>query len=187
MSIFLVDYENVSASGLDGLEKLTEEDVVYIFIRKMRIVSPLMPTGVFWKAAPRALLQGGERHKNALDFQLVSFLGYLIRENGSSAYYIISKDNGFDSVLHFWTKQNTKVMRLPKLDVENTCQEHEELLSKLKELMLDEADVKVILGMIQKYKTKQGLNNALMKQFDNKKTSEIYRVIKPYIANKKGH
>ena len=53
--------------------------------------------------------------------------------------------------------------------------------------MLDEADVKVILGMIQKYKTKQGLNNALMKQFDNKKTSEIYRVIKPYIANKKGH
>ena len=78
-------------------------------------------------------------------------------------------------------------MRLPKLDVENTCQEHEELLSKLKELMLDEADVKVILGMIQKYKTKQGLNNALMKQFDNKKTSEIYRVIKPYIANKKGH
>ena len=41
------------------------------------------------------------------------------------------------------------------------------------------------MGMIDKYKTKQGLNNALMKQFDNKKTSEIYRVIKPYIANKK--
>ena len=31
MSLFLVDYENVSASGLSGLEKLTEEDVVYIF------------------------------------------------------------------------------------------------------------------------------------------------------------
>ena len=188
MSIFLVDYENVSASGLDGLEKLTEEDVVYIFYTENadRLTFDAHRRLLESRAAVRYYkVESGT--KNALDFQLVSFLGYLIRENGSSAYYIISKDNGFDSVLHFWTKQNTKVMRLPKLDVENTCQEHEELLSKLKELMLDEADVKVILGMIQKYKTKQGLNNALMKQFDNKKTSEIYRVIKPYIANKKGH
>lgn len=188
MSIFLVDYENVSASGLDGLEKLTEEDVVYIFYTENadRLTFDAHRRLLESRATVRYYkVESGT--KNALDFQLVSFLGYLIRENGGSAYYIISKDNGFDSVLHFWTKQNTKVMRLPKLDVENTCQEHEELLSKLKELMLDDADVKVILGMIQKYKTKQGLNNALMKQFDNKKTSEIYRVIKPYIANKKGH
>ena len=31
MNYFLVDYENVRVSGLDGLAKLTENDVVIIF------------------------------------------------------------------------------------------------------------------------------------------------------------
>ena len=106
MSIFLVDYENVSASGLDGLEKLTEEDVVYIFYTENadRLTFDAHRRLLESRAAVRYYkVESGT--KNALDFQLVSFLGYLIRENGSSAYYIISKDNGFDSVLHFWTKQ----------------------------------------------------------------------------------
>ena len=37
------------------------------------------------------------------------------------------------------------------------------------------------------YKTKQGINNALNKEFkDSKRTSEIYSSIKPLIADKKG-
>ena len=40
---------------------------------------------------------------------------------------------------------------------------------------------------IRQYKTKQGINNALNKEFkDSKRTSEIYSAIKPLIADKKG-
>ena len=87
MSIFLVDYENVSASGLDGLEKLTEEDVVYIFYTENadRLTFDAHRRLLESRAAVRYYkVESGT--KNALDFQLVSFLGYLIRENGGSAY-----------------------------------------------------------------------------------------------------
>lgn len=186
MSLFLVDYENVSASGLSGLEKLTEEDVVYIFYTENadRLTFDAHQRLLESRARVRYYkVESGT--KNALDFQLVSFLGYMVHEHGQAAvYHIISKDSGFDSVCRFWEKQNIKVLRVSNLDVEKTCRQDQELTAKLREL-LEEKDVQVVMGMIDKYKTKQGLNNALMKQFDNKKTSEIYRVIKPYIANKK--
>ncbi|MBQ5995971.1 MAG: hypothetical protein IJL63_08990 [Clostridia bacterium] len=34
MEIFLVDFENVHADGLVGIEKLKEDDIVFIFIPK---------------------------------------------------------------------------------------------------------------------------------------------------------
>lgn len=38
---------------------------------------------------------------------------------------------------------------------------------------------------IQKYKTKQGLNNALVKRYDSKNGGKIYQAIKPLIKDKK--
>lgn len=186
MSFYLIDYENVSASGLDGLETLCAQDSVLIFYTEN--------ADRLTFSAHRRLMESKARiryykvesgSKNALDFQLASYLGYLIHEDTGSSYYIISKDSGFESVINFWSKHQVKILRLPNLDVEHTCQTNKELTAKLSEL-LNEAEVKTVFDMIQKYKTKQGLNNALMKQFDNKKTSEIYRIMKPYIANKKG-
>jgi len=186
MSIFLIDYENVSASGLDGLETRSSNDAIYIFYTENadRLTFDAHQR-LLESAAKIYYVKVETGTKNALDFQLVTYLGYLIRENPAYSYYIISKDNGFDSVLHFWKKQNISLLRLPNLDVENTCQAHDDLQKKLLEL-LDAADVQIVFDMIDKYKTKQGLNNALMKQFDNKKTSEIYRILKPFIVNKKG-
>ena len=39
--------------------------------------------------------------KNALDFQLVTFLGYLIAKEKADSYYIISRDTGFQSAVLF--------------------------------------------------------------------------------------
>ncbi len=185
MAVFLIDYENVSASGLDGLESLTESDLIYIFYTENADRLTFSAHRRLIETAAQIRYYKVEHGtKNALDFQLATYLGYLIHESSKVPYYIISKDNGFDSVINFWAKQNIAVRRLPNLAVETSTQEQEELLQKLNEL-LEEKDVQTVISMIQKYKTKQGLNNALMKQFDNKKTSEIYRVIKPFIDNKK--
>ncbi len=187
MATFLIDYENVSASGLDGLETLSREDVVYIFYTENadRLTFDAHRRLIESQAQIRYYkVESGT--KNALDFQLSTYLGYLIAGSAGESYYIISKDSGFDGVVNFWGKQNVKLLRMPNLDVVNTRQAHNELQEKLSEL-LEQSDVQTVLELIDKYKTKQGLNNALMKQFDNKKTSEIYRVIKPFIANKKGH
>ena len=70
-------------------------------------------------------------------------------------------------------------------------QEVEETRTKLKELLKDEEEVNVdeIHKIMQQYKTKQGISNALMKKYpskDNKKSSKIYKTIKPLLADKKG-
>ena len=62
-----------------------------------------------------------------------------------------------------------------------------ELESQVAELIKDKSDAPAIAKIIQSYKTKQGVNNGLTRQFrDGKKTSEIYNAIKPLIADKKG-
>ena len=103
MSVFLIDYENVSASGLDGLETRTQDDIVYIFYTENadRLTFSAHQRLLACSAQVR-YFKADTGTKNALDFQLVTYLGYLIHSDRESRYYIISKDNGFDSVLSFW-------------------------------------------------------------------------------------
>ena len=47
-------------------------------------------------------------------------------------------------------------------------------------------DTALVARYIEKYKTKQGLNNALVKEFGTSTTAEINKIIKPLIKDKKG-
>ena len=47
--------------------------------------------------------------KNSLDFELVSYLGYLINEDNDAEYIIYSNDKGFQAVSLFWEKRNVLV------------------------------------------------------------------------------
>lgn len=49
---------------------------------------------------------------NALDFQLVSYLGYQLRSKNTDEMVIVSNDTGFDAVVHFWSEQNRAITRL---------------------------------------------------------------------------
>ena len=82
-------------------------------------------------------------------------------------------------------------------DIMGRSHDHEmqELKEKLQEILIDilrendDVTVDEILKTIQQYKTKQGIMNALMKKYpsaDNKKSSKIYKTIKPLLADKKG-
>ena len=64
-----------------------------------------------------------------------------------------------------------------------------ELEMKLEEVLSDKSEIPVIVKIIKQYKTKQGINNALMKQFpsqNNQRSGEIYQAIKPLLTDKKG-
>ena len=49
---------------------------------------------------------------NALDFQLVSYLGYLIHDDPSQTYYIVTNDAGYDSVISFWRNRGVDILRI---------------------------------------------------------------------------
>ena len=49
---------------------------------------------------------------NALDFQLVSYLGYLLCSGDVQKSIIVSNDTGYDSVVDFWAERGMNVKRM---------------------------------------------------------------------------
>ncbi|MCQ2408475.1 MAG: PIN domain-containing protein [Oscillospiraceae bacterium] len=102
MRLFLIDYENVNAAGLRGIGQADRSDRIILFYShaantlSFEIMDEMMDSGIM---PERVCLE--HTGKNALDFQLVTFLGYLIAKEKADSYYIISKDFGFQSAIRF--------------------------------------------------------------------------------------
>lgn len=328
MATYMIDYENVKTGGLNGISRLTAEDKVIIFYSENanRLTFDLhrrlmeCPAQIEY----REVLVGGH---NALDFQLVTYLGYLIAKDPMGQYLIISYDRGFEYVVNFWRKDGlcigllpylkdpsyalSKVVRgeivrpekeeespeakeaaedapesvaeeipeepageipeeteegitvefyemtetpaeealeaVPEAVAEVPAEEaapaeeapaeepakpakkspakkkqtakkpkavlaeapkdepkaepkkeepkkdapasklpsEEELKTLLGDLVADDPEVRFVKGALEKYKTKLGLNNALVKNFGNQRAGEIYQKVKPFVSNKK--
>ena len=297
MAYYLIDFENVKSRGMEGVELLTEEDTVCIFYSDNadsmtfdlhRKLNETKANIIYHKVAVGT--------KNALDFQLATYLGYLIceqqREGIHPNYFIVTKDNGFTSLMVYWKaqgvpvriirnllwgknpvaeqnllteeeneaetvvttaedvaeqpqpiqpepaeetkesaqpepetveepaqpvkkpsrkKSNTRKKSVAKTDDKTAekkaaekkptekkpaekkpaekkpAEEPDELTLAVEKVLTDQTIVPQGVKFIRQYKTKQGINNALNKEFkDSKRTSEIYSAIKPLIADKKG-
>lgn len=318
MAYYLIDFENVKSRGMEGVELLTEEDTVCIFYSDNadsmtfdlhRKLNETKANIIYHKVAVGT--------KNALDFQLATYLGYLIcgqqNEGIHPNYFIVTKDNGFTSLMVYWKaqgvpvriirnllwgknpvaeqnllteeeqetetavtaaenvteqptteeeqtqpiqpetvdapeepvqpepekadvpeepaqpepetvdesaqpvkkpsrkKSNTRKRSVAKTDdktaekkaaekkptekkpaekkpaEKKSAGEPDELTLAVEKVLTDQSIVPQVVKFIRQYKTKQGINNALNKEFkDSKRTSEIYSAIKPLIADKKG-
>ncbi len=110
MTTYLVDFENVKSDGLNGIDNLAADDRIIIFysINADKISFDLHRKMNETKAKID-LYNVEVGHKNALDFQLASYLGYLIAQDGKANYAIVSNDNGYGPLVTFWTKANFKV------------------------------------------------------------------------------
>lgn len=105
---FLIDTENVNINALGCFNLLDENDVIILFLtnRTEKHFSDSTINKIVNKAKVQRIhvITGT---KNSLDFQLVSFLGFLIGEhkiqNLINEYYIVSKDQGFWSSINLLT------------------------------------------------------------------------------------
>lgn len=193
LNYYLVDYENVNKTGLNGVAKLDKDDVVCIFYSEN---ADSLTFGLHRRlnesAAEIIYKKVVIGNKNALDFQLSSYLGYIIHEHESEGkqydYYIVSKDKAFENLIKFWgTKATIKLVVNVARESEQSIQDELEL--EVFKLIKNKDEAIIVAKIIQKYKTKSGINNALMKELPSKnhqKASQIYSLIKPLIADKKG-
>ncbi len=102
---YLVDFENVTSAGISGIQKLTKNDKVYIFYT-VNASNLSFTAHLNLLSSPAEIIyynvaSGG---KNALDFQLSSFLGYLISKGEEKSFCIVSNDRGYEYVRGFWEK-----------------------------------------------------------------------------------
>lgn len=192
MNYYLVDFENVKKDGLDGIHKLEKEDrVCILYSKNADSITFEQHKRIMESKAEITLCKVDVGSKNALDFQLATQLGFLIANKEADSYYIVSKDKGFEILSGYWKSRGVSVTLIADIMGRNYDHEVQELREKLQGVLNEEEGVTVeeVLKIIQQYKTKQGIMNALMKKYpsaDNKKSSKIYKTIKPFLTDKKG-
>ncbi len=193
MKYFFVDYENVGSDGLNGIDKLDGENRVFIFFtQNADRISFDIHVQLNETKADVQYFKVAAGQKNSLDFQLSSYLGYIIKENENEnenrgEYFIVSKDAGFNNLIPFWKKHKANIKRVDSVAWHVLQAQALELQSEISNLTQEPANSAAIAKIILTSETKQEINNSLMKLFnDNQKSGEIYNLLKHLFAEKKG-
>lgn len=108
--VFFIDSENVGDSWL-SLLALEEDELLVFYTTK----TPYMnyESLIQLKESPKEVtfikcFEGA----NALDFQLVSELGFRLSMGEADEYVIVTNDTGFDAVVRYWQKRGYSVRRM---------------------------------------------------------------------------
>ena len=121
--IYLVDSENVGHIWVPLLvASQPDEEVIVFYTQKsphmnyenVRLLKETEKEAEFIKC-----FEGS----NALDFQLVTQLGYMLCENQEKCYVIVSNDTGFDAAVRYWKQRNMPVQRISGKELSRRLQQ----------------------------------------------------------------
>lgn len=118
MITYLVDTENVNLSKYD-LTNLKESDkIVFFYTDKSARIEYDDLKYILSKGVSLDFVKCYTGN-NALDFQLVSYLGFLLHSISSKddEYIILSRDKGYEAVCMFWKDKEYKVSRIEEVDL----------------------------------------------------------------------
>ena len=111
ITYYLVDIENVGNSWIDYIVQKTDARVCLFFTVPCPSISYTNLAAVLNACSEVRCFQC-DPGSNAVDFQLVSYLGYLISSSADcNNFVILSNDKGFDCVCSFWNRQGRRVER----------------------------------------------------------------------------
>ena len=190
MTIYLIDYENTK--NLSGINNLSADDCVVIFYsNKANSLSFDVHKEILSSNAKIEYKFVDVGSQNALDFQLSSYLGYIIKQNENTKckICIVSKDKGFAYVSSFWEKEKSIEIQI-LCDLTGKEQNSPsgigdsdiESILRQSDIRLSESEIKEIFSMVKKYKTTQTINGNLNKLFkDSTKAGTILKLVKPFI------
>ena len=193
--VYFIDYENVAKAGLKGIEELSKRDTVYIFYSAYSNSLTFHEHESLMNAkAEIVYFEVRTVGKNALDFQLSSFIGYIIGQNEDIICYIISKDNGFANVVNFWRTRGARLQLVPNISLTPKMKpvkrtEVAELLAEA-DPPFEEEEILFIRDTMRKHMkdltstiptVKNNINSELCKKFGGQRTKIIYNALKPLI------
>ena len=199
MSVYLVDYENVNADGFRGVEHLNKDDSVYVFYTTNAENLSFELHKKLVESAAEIKYFSVASGKNALDFQLSMFAGYLVGKGTTQNIYIISNDKGFDADTAFYDNflisENVDVVRCTSIASTLVSKEkkrkvkitksdggvrQDTLYSALCALLPDysSCDVINISTILMSTADKRELHTELVARFRQQKGEEIYTALK---------
>lgn len=186
MSLYLIDYENVGDAGLDGANTLSESDKVVVFYgEQIRSIPFERHVELMQSKATFEHIGTHKVAKNYLDFQLSTYLGYLIMRDNATEVCVVSNDKGFGSIVDFWQERNVKIRQQNRIKVRQVRAQRG-LPDRYKQrinaaIRFDNVPVeryRIIYDVVAKSKDKLELNNSLEKLFDSAQGGLIYNHVK---------
>ncbi len=201
MNHYLVDCENVSSESLKYLPQLNDGDSVAIFFSQQCRNANLEALDYITNADVKLTFHKvATGTKNALDFQLSSYLGFLIAKHGSDdKYHIITHDKGFGCLTNFWKKRNVSVKRIELNALQPDSKNHakqkpkkskvspEDLATdeEIKKYLTEEDEPEAMLAIFNQYKSKVAISKGIAKKVkDSKRAGAIYQKLKPLLKVK---
>ena len=194
-SFYLIDFENIGISGIENALHFPPDTNVILFSTKNSAKINIGVLSAFNTVNLKVydVAEGAQ----SVDKHLLSYLGFLIGREGTSArYVVISKDIGYDKIIQFWkSKQHVNIMRLdmlkadlksPRTEARNTSQNKREhqircfFGQEFKEQKYREQKETIIQAVLMS-KTKTDVNTALMKVFPSSEVKIIYGRLKPLL------
>lgn len=207
---FFVDYENVNRDGLNGITKLTETDCVRIYYSD---AAETLTFGLHRRInASKAhfdYIKVQIPIKNAVDCQILFDIRDFAKKQREAEYFIVSKDSDFNQAVEAFKANQLKVEKVEEICklAENQKSASNSSKTKNKSTLSDENKQETqirsffgqhfkekeytekkeeIVQLLLKSKTRQQINNGLLKIFSNEKVGVIYKRLKPLIKDLPG-
>lgn len=209
-----MDYENVNSQGLNGIDKLRKTDKIVLFYSdSANTISFQIHDVIMKKQIKIEKYKLNQADKNALDFQLVTYLGYWVatHQNKEHEIFIISKDKGYMAAIDFCSevlKKNVLLKSSIAVAIGSDVEEHitPEDIEEAKRIGVTEEEYENILNDLLGNATKQEsreiisnvvqfihetpdrirFNNAIVKEYGTEKAKIYYNSVKQYYEKIKG-
>ena len=128
--IYLVDSENVGDIWVPLLVSSQEDDEVLVFYTTKSPHMNYENVRMLKEPETEADFIKCFEGSNALDFQLVSELGYRLSQNAGREYVIVSNDTGFDAAVRYWSTRKMPVSRLSGKECHRMLTEKKQRVAK---------------------------------------------------------
>lgn len=200
---YLIDYENVHRTGIDGILNLnTDDNVVIFYSGNADKITFSLHKQILGSKADITYFEVRAGGKNALDFQLSSYMGYIIGSKKNCRFYIVSNDKGFEYVRDFWKKRGVRIEIISNIEDNKTSLEipekssvekvspDDELKNVLQDMKLKNEDIEFVKNLVASIISdtsialnvrKIRINNELCKKFGSIKTKDIYAKLKLFL------
>lgn len=106
---YLVDTENINTCWINIFKQMNRQDQMMLFYTENTPYLSYEYMNDLLRLERKPEMIRCKTGRNALDFQLVSHLGYLIHTDKTREYVIVTKDKAYSVVAEYWTEKGFKV------------------------------------------------------------------------------
>lgn len=112
MSEYLIDTENVGRDWVPYLEVAGKRDRFVLFYTRVSPAINLSILNQIINCPAKMECVPCYTGPNALDFQLITELGYRISKHPTTDYIVLTRDAGFDAAVKYWNDKGFSVKRI---------------------------------------------------------------------------